>query len=154
MMPYSPAARGNMASSSAYVSAPASDSKPATSHTVKALPGVPTLHVITRAFRNTPVPMTFATLTEIAATSPRPRMSSVWFEVSGFKFVPLEADNAYGVSTGSGSDRVVVTAIRSFLRSIDPVATASGTDLTFLCNLCNLRINVLPNVIHQQILIT
>src|SRR5438874_7077847 len=90
MIPYSPAARGNMASSSAYVSAPASDSKPATSHTVKALPGVPTLHVITRALRNTPVPMTFATLTEIAATKPRPRMSwplvSFEFGVSSFAF--------------------------------------------------------------------
>src|ERR1051325_11085324 len=94
MMPYSPAARGNIASSSAYVSAPASDNKPATSQTLKALPGVPTLHVITRALRNTPVPMTFATLTEIAATKPRPRMSwpfvSFEFGVSSFTFIKFQ----------------------------------------------------------------
>lgn len=68
------------------MSAPASDSNPATNQTVKALPGVPTLQVITRALRNTPVPMTLATLTEIAAIRPSPRISSVCFEVSGFKF--------------------------------------------------------------------
>jgi len=38
-------------------------------------PGEPTLHVITRAFKNTPVPITFPMITEIAATSPRPRTS-------------------------------------------------------------------------------
>src|SRR5438552_914352 len=93
MMPYSPAARGIIAKSSAYVSAPASDSSPATSHTVNALPGVPTLQVITRAFKNTPVPMTFATLTAIAAIKPRPRTSwpfvSFEFGVSGFEFILL-----------------------------------------------------------------
>src|SRR5689334_22356947 len=91
MMPYSPAARGNIASSSAYVSAPASDKRPATNHTVSVLPGVPTLQVITRAFKNTPVPMTLATLTEIAATKPRPRTNwpfvSFEFGVWGFEFM-------------------------------------------------------------------
>ena len=68
------------------MSALASESYPAINQTVRALPGVPTLQVITRALRNTPVPMTFATLTEIAAIKPSPRISSVCFEVSGFKF--------------------------------------------------------------------
>jgi hypothetical protein len=49
-----------------------------------ALPGLPTLHVTTRALRNTPVPMMFATLTEIAAISPRPRMSWVCSGCTGF----------------------------------------------------------------------
>src|SRR5688572_25887536 len=74
-MPYSPAARGIIASNSAYVSAPASESSPAKTQTASAFPGLPTLHVITRAFKNTPVPMMLATLTEMAAISPRPRMS-------------------------------------------------------------------------------
>src|ERR1043166_6055543 len=52
-------------------------SRPASTQTISALPGVPTLHVMTRALRKTPVPMMFATLTEIAAISPRPRMSCV-----------------------------------------------------------------------------
>src|SRR6266545_4732625 len=99
MMPYSPAARGNIANNSAYVSAPASESNPATSHTVKALPGVPTLQVITRALRNTPVPMTFATLTEIAATKPRPRINwplvSFEFGVSSFAFISQEVSADY-----------------------------------------------------------
>src|ERR1044072_7511826 len=77
MIPYSPAARGIIASKSAYVSAPASESKPAKTQTISALPGVPTLHVITRAFRNTPVTMMLSTLTEMAAISPRPRTSCV-----------------------------------------------------------------------------
>src|SRR5713226_5384028 len=100
MMPYSPAARGIIASSSAYVSAPASDSSPATSQTVSALPGVPTLQVITRALRKTPVPITFATLTEIAAIRPRPRTSWPFvrfeFGVSSFAFnsLGLSADCA------------------------------------------------------------
>ena len=53
------------------------ESRPAKTQTISALPGVPTLHVITRALRNTPVPMMLATLTEIAAISPSPRMSCV-----------------------------------------------------------------------------
>jgi hypothetical protein len=36
-------------------------------------PGVPTLHVITRAFRKTPVPIMFAMFTEVAAVRPSPR---------------------------------------------------------------------------------
>src|ERR1043165_8643954 len=51
---------------------------------MSALPGVPTLHVMTRAFRNTPVPMMLATLTEMAAISPRPRMSCVCSACIGF----------------------------------------------------------------------
>ncbi len=42
-------------------------------------PGVPTLHVITRAFRKTPVPMTFPMMIDTAATSPSPRTSVMFF---------------------------------------------------------------------------
>src|SRR2546425_10010419 len=91
MIPYPPAAGETIAKSPAYVSAPAKERKPATNQTVKAIPGVPTLHVMTRAFRNTPVPITFATLTEMAAIKPRPRISwplvSFEFGVSSFEFI-------------------------------------------------------------------
>jgi hypothetical protein len=39
------------------------------------MPGVPTLHVITRAFKKTPVPMTLPITMEAAATKVKPRMS-------------------------------------------------------------------------------
>src|SRR5687768_15510461 len=39
------------------------------------IPGVSTLHVITRALRNTPVPMTPPTTMAVAGRSPRPRTS-------------------------------------------------------------------------------
>src|SRR5882724_5042138 len=38
-------------------------------------PGVPTLQVITRDFRKTPVPMTLPITMDVAAIGPRPRMS-------------------------------------------------------------------------------
>src|SRR6266550_2032675 len=61
---------------------------PATTYTPRTLPGVPTLQVITRAFRKTPVPITLPTTTDIAATSVRPRTkSSFEFRVSSFEFI-------------------------------------------------------------------
>jgi hypothetical protein len=39
--------------------------------------GDPTLHVITRAFKKTPVPMTLPMTMEAAATNVRPRMSVI-----------------------------------------------------------------------------
>src|SRR2546425_12949281 len=74
-MPCSPAASGIIASSSAYVSAPNSESNPAATQTESAIIGVPVLQVITRALIKTPVPIMLATLTEIAAVRPRPRTS-------------------------------------------------------------------------------
>src|SRR4051812_27368728 len=75
MNTYSPPARGINTQSSPYVRAPASDSTPATTHTVTTRLGVPTLHVITRAFRNTPVPMTTPVTIDMAANRPSPRTS-------------------------------------------------------------------------------
>jgi hypothetical protein len=39
------------------------------------VPGVPTLQVMTRVFKKTPVPMMLPTTIEMAAIRPRPRMS-------------------------------------------------------------------------------
>ena len=50
--------------------------------------GLPTLHVITRALRKTPVPITFPMITETAASSPRPRINlylSSAFETIDFR---------------------------------------------------------------------
>jgi hypothetical protein len=54
---------------------PASESNPAAIHTSIAIFGLPTLQVMTRDFRKTPVPIMFETLTEIAAHIPTPRIS-------------------------------------------------------------------------------
>src|SRR5688572_1764115 len=75
MKTYSPPARGQMAASSAYVRAPAMESSPATTQTAITRPGEPTLQVITRDLRKTPVPITLPTTMEVAAITPRPRMS-------------------------------------------------------------------------------
>src|SRR3954452_9177615 len=75
MKTYSPPALGIIAASSAYVSAPARLRRPATTQTVMTIPGVPTLHVITRDLRKTPVPMTSPITIAIAARAPSPRTS-------------------------------------------------------------------------------
>jgi len=77
MNTYSPPACGMRAQSSPYVSAPASESPPATTHASSTNPGVPTLQVMTRAFKNTPVPMTTPITIAVAASSPSPRTSVV-----------------------------------------------------------------------------
>src|SRR4051795_7612776 len=48
---------------------------PAAIQTTMTISGDPTLQVITRAFRKTPVPMTLPMTMEAAATNVRPRMS-------------------------------------------------------------------------------
>ena len=73
MKVYSPPACGIIAASSAYVSAPARLRRPATTHTVTTIPGVPTLQVMTRALRNTPVPMTSPMRIALEASRPSPR---------------------------------------------------------------------------------
>src|SRR5436309_3039543 len=47
-------------------------------------PGVPTLHVITRALRNTPVPMTSPITIAVAASRPSPRTSVILTLSRGF----------------------------------------------------------------------
>ena len=79
---------GRIAVSSAYVKAPASDSNPAAIHTNITHFGSPTLHVIARAFRKTPVPITFPIMTDTAAISPRPRMRACLSVISGCIFLP------------------------------------------------------------------
>ena len=54
---------------------PAKLKSPATIHTVMTIPGLPTLQVITRAFRKTPLPMTSLIRIDVAAIRPRPRMT-------------------------------------------------------------------------------
>jgi hypothetical protein len=49
----------------------------------KTIFGLPTLQVITRVFRNTPVPIMLATFTAMAAQAPMPRMSSGRAEDAG-----------------------------------------------------------------------
>ena len=44
---------------------------------------MPTLHVMTRAFRKTPVPMTFPITTAVAVSKPSPRTRLVFVVVSG-----------------------------------------------------------------------
>ena len=75
MKTYSPPARGIIAASSAYVSAPARLKNPAAIHAMMTKPGVSTLHIITRVFRKIPVPMTLPTTIETDAKTPRPRTS-------------------------------------------------------------------------------
>src|SRR5919202_6797501 len=88
MKTYSPPARGIIAASSAYVSAPARLRKPAATHAAITSHGVSTLHIITRVFRKMPVPMTLPTTIETAAKTPRPRTSVRVFcervDMSGF----------------------------------------------------------------------
>src|SRR5581483_9297552 len=118
---------------------------PATSQTVSAMPGVPTLQVITRALRNTPVPITFATLTEIAAINPKPRTSwpvvSFEFGVSSFEF-----------TSGDYTEITQITQIKKQQVRKEPQKRQEGCYLTcpfcafswqflHLCNLRNLRIN-------------
>src|SRR3954470_17781342 len=50
-------------------------SSPPTTHAAITSTGVPTLHVITRAFRKTPVPMTSPMTIDVAASRPSPRTS-------------------------------------------------------------------------------
>src|SRR5205085_5220635 len=71
----SPPARGIIAASSAYVSAPARLKNPAATHAMIPSQGVATLHIITRVFRKMPVPMTPPTTIETEAKTPRPRTS-------------------------------------------------------------------------------
>ena len=73
----SPPARGIIAASSAYVSAPARVSTPAASHAASTSHGVSTLHIMTRVLRKMPVPMTLPTTTEVDAARPRPRTRPV-----------------------------------------------------------------------------
>jgi hypothetical protein len=54
---------------------PASESNPAAIHTDITTQALPTLQVMTRVFRNTPAPIMFETLMEIAAHIPTPRIS-------------------------------------------------------------------------------
>src|SRR5919112_1263976 len=75
MKTYSPPARGIIAASSAYVSAPARLRNPAATHATITIHGDSTLHIITRVFRKMPVPMTLPTTTETDAKRPRPRTS-------------------------------------------------------------------------------
>src|SRR3954451_12885973 len=82
---YSPPAFGIIAASSAYVSAPATARSPDTIQTAITVSGEPTLQVITRVLRNTPVPIMLAMLTEVAATSPRPRTREVESRASGIR---------------------------------------------------------------------
>src|SRR5262249_9767702 len=72
---YSPPASGNMADNSAYVRAPASESIPDVIQTAITVQPEPTLQVMTRAFRKTPVPITVPTTTAIAPQRLNPRMS-------------------------------------------------------------------------------
>src|SRR5258708_25675554 len=65
-----------MAAISEYEKDPASDSNPAASHTSNTVLALPTLQVITRVLRKTPVPIMFATFTAIAPQAPTPRVNS------------------------------------------------------------------------------
>ena len=56
---------------------PASDNNPAASHTTSTSLALPTLQVMTRVLRKTPVPIMLATLTAAAAHGPTPRVSSL-----------------------------------------------------------------------------
>src|ERR1700738_5146389 len=78
-----------MAAISEYENVPASDSSPAATHTKRTIFALPTLQVITRVFRNTPVPIMLATFTAMAAQGPMPRTSSVRAEDAGD---PVEAE--------------------------------------------------------------
>ena len=55
---------------------PASDNTPAAIHTSMTSLTLPTLQVMTRAFRKTPAPIMFVVLTASAAHAPTPRVSS------------------------------------------------------------------------------
>ncbi len=65
-----------MAAISEYEKDPASDSNPAASHTSNTVLALPTLQVITRVLRKTPVPIMFATFTAMAPQAPTPRVNS------------------------------------------------------------------------------
>src|SRR6187402_2514953 len=73
MKTYWPPARGVIAVNSAMQSAPASVSIPATAQASRTRDGDPTLQIITRAFRNMPVPTTLVTMSAPAGISVRPR---------------------------------------------------------------------------------
>src|SRR5271154_4271373 len=66
-----------MAAISEYENVPARESRPAASHTNSTVFALPTLQVMTRVLRKTPVPIMLATLTAIAPHAPTPRVSSV-----------------------------------------------------------------------------
>ncbi len=76
MNTYSPPASGISAATSAYEKVPASDRSPAATHTASTAEALPTLQVMTRDFRNTPVPIMLATFIAIAAVRPSARSSS------------------------------------------------------------------------------
>src|ERR1700723_2420325 len=65
-----------MAAISEYEKVPASDSRPAAAQTSSTVFAPPTLQVMTRVLRNTPVPIMLATLTAVAAQGPTPRVNS------------------------------------------------------------------------------
>src|SRR5580693_4427685 len=65
-----------MAAISEYEKVPASDSRPAAAQTSSTVFALPTLQVMTRVLRNTPVPIMLATLTAVAAHGPTPRVNS------------------------------------------------------------------------------
>jgi hypothetical protein len=99
MYTYSPPARGNIVESSAYVSAPANASTPAAIQTKSTSSGDPTLQVITRVLRKTPVPIMLAMLIDVAAVSPRLRTSDG------------PSDAGLGLGVGSAISRALQTTL-------------------------------------------
>ena len=103
MKTYSPPARGIIAASSAYVSAPARLRTPAATHATITIHGDSTLHIITRVFKKMPVPMTLPTTIETDAKRPSPRTSVMgWFDVSDMKALVLSV-SCYQTSFASRS---------------------------------------------------